>query len=144
MKPIDGSVDQQLDDSIWGIGWKGRFRVKKRILAMLMMLVMLCTGARAASCAICGGDGICDTCGGKGYQEVQAYSSNEKLRVACPAGCDNGWFSISGATIAEGPEYDLNQVYTFADAAIEAAVCEKLGKGRCDVSGSAVSHIAFL
>lgn len=41
-------------------------------------------------CDICSSDGVCDTCSGKGYLEMDAYGSNEKVRIACTSDCTEG------------------------------------------------------
>lgn len=61
----------------------------KRFWMLLVCLLLVC-GVALAECAICGGDSVCDTCDGNGYQLMQAYGSDEQLKVACTGGCDNG------------------------------------------------------
>lgn len=41
-------------------------------------------------CSICGGDRVCDTCGGAGYTIMTLRDSNEPVQIACPAGCNIG------------------------------------------------------
>lgn len=53
----------------------------------------------SAECAICGGDAVCDTCGGKGYLEMTAYGSKDTVRVACTGGCTEGKCLACGAGI---------------------------------------------
>lgn len=62
----------------------------KKIMMAALCLTMLFACARAETCALCGGDGVCDTCGGNGYLVMQGYNSDEMVKVACTAGCDNG------------------------------------------------------
>ena len=52
--------------------------MKQRFWAMLIALLMFCTGAMA--------DGsVCETCGGRGYLEMQSFDSEGTVRVVCPA-----------------------------------------------------------
>ena len=108
--------------------------MKKRILAMIVTLAIHCTVARAASCVICDGDGVCDTCDGLGYMEMQAYGSDDTVLVVCPADWKNGRCSACGATITVEPGVDLAQAHTFVDAAVEDAVCGILGKAKGEVT----------
>ena len=48
--------------------------MKQRFWAMLIALLMFCTGAMA--------DGsVCETCGGRGYLEMQSFDSEGTVRV---------------------------------------------------------------
>ena len=49
----------------------------------------------SAECAICGGDAVCDTCGGKGYLEMTAYGSKNTVRVARRA---SAWLAVPELT----------------------------------------------
>ena len=57
--------------------------------ALMIVMCMLCTCALAEGCSICGGDTVCDTCAGLGYQEMPAYGGG-MAKVACVAGCLDG------------------------------------------------------
>lgn len=46
--------------------------------------------ATADVCSICGGDRVCDTCGGAGYILMTLQGSNQPVQIACPAGCNIG------------------------------------------------------
>ena len=50
----------------------------------------------SSACVMCGGDGVCDTCSGKGYLEMKAYGSNDTVRVACNGGCAEGQCTACG------------------------------------------------
>ena len=106
--------------------------MKQRFWAMLIALLMFCTGAMA--------DGsVCETCGGRGYLEMQSFDSEGTVRVVCPdcsgkgSGEPDGTGLTGGAELTGGvaadsaPELNPNRTYTFADAQIESAVCEQLG-----------------
>ena len=41
-------------------------------------------------CRICGGDHICDACGGTGHQNQTAFDTGEIIQIACPSGCSYG------------------------------------------------------
>lgn len=41
-------------------------------------------------CSICGGDRVCDTCGGAGYILMTLHGSNQPVQIACSAGCNVG------------------------------------------------------
>lgn len=56
---------------------------------VLLLCLSLFVPALAESCVLCGGDAVCDTCNGLGYQEMEAYGGG-MVKVACTAGCDNG------------------------------------------------------
>lgn len=60
-----------------------------RFLALLITLCLLTVPATAAGCAICGGDAVCDTCGGLGYLEMKALTG-DMVQVACIGGCTDG------------------------------------------------------
>lgn len=62
----------------------------KKCFWMLLLCLLLACSCALAECALCGGDSVCDTCAGNGYVLMQAYGSTEEVKVACPAGCDNG------------------------------------------------------
>lgn len=58
-------------------------------LSLLMPTVVL-AGEATDNCALCGGDRICDTCGGAGYSLMPLYESDELIQIACAAGCNVG------------------------------------------------------
>ena len=58
-------------------------------LCLLMPTVVL-AGEATDNCALCGGDRICDTCGGAGYSLMPLYESDELVQIACVAGCNVG------------------------------------------------------
>ena len=60
----------------------------KKILVLLLCLLLF-VPALAESCPICGGDTVCDTCGGLGYQEEEAYGGG-MTKVVCEGGCEDG------------------------------------------------------
>lgn len=62
--------------------------MKKGILSTVLATVSIPVVAQL--CALCGGDGICDTCHGNGYLYMMAYGSSEMVQIACTEGCDNG------------------------------------------------------
>ena len=64
--------------------------MKHLSLLLAQCLMLFGASALADACPICAGDTICDTCGGLGYLSMQAYGSDEIVRVACTADCDNG------------------------------------------------------
>ena len=69
---------------------------------MLLVCLLLACGVALAECVICGGDSVCDTCDGNGYLLMQAYGSDEQLKVACMAeGCNNGACTLCEASAAE-------------------------------------------
>ena len=66
--------------------------MKKKLFAVMLCFVMLCAcAAIAEGCALCGGDRVCDTCQGRGYLEVDAYGAGGKVKIACLAGCEDGF-----------------------------------------------------
>ena len=71
----------------------------KKCFGILLVCLLLACGAALAECAICGDDGTCDACGGLGYQTVQAYGSDEMIKVICTAGCEEGKCPDCQATV---------------------------------------------
>lgn len=62
----------------------------KKTLLLTLCLLMLAPSALADVCALCGGDGICDTCSGNGYLLMQSYDSGDMVKIACTASCNDG------------------------------------------------------
>ena len=94
----------------------------KKFFALLLCLSLF-VPALAESCAICGGDAVCDTCNGLGYQEMEAYGGG-MVKVACTReNCNDGKCLICAA---QGT--DPQSAHTFVDPQIEKAVREALGK----------------
>lgn len=62
----------------------------KKITGVLLVCVLLFGAALADTCSICGGDRVCDACKGNGYVLMQAYGSDQQVKIACTAGCANG------------------------------------------------------
>jgi len=86
------------------------------VLTVVCCLTLFAAAAFAQECTICGGDAVCDTCNGLGYQTLTAYGSNESLRVKCTANCSDGYCpdckTVSGGRSAErsgvvATEYDV-------------------------------------
>lgn len=67
-------------------------RINQWIVLMLLMCFTACFAgtASAEACQICGGNSVCNTCQGVGYQIMESYDSSEQVRVKCAAGCDDG------------------------------------------------------
>ena len=62
----------------------------KKCFWMLLVCLLLACSCALAECSLCGGDSVCDTCGGNGYMLMQLYGTDEQSKVVCTAGCDNG------------------------------------------------------
>lgn len=96
----------------------------KRFWMLLACLLLVCTVA-LAECAVCSGDGVCDTCNGLGYVTMQLYGSDEQIKVVCNAGCDNG---ICTACTPFPAAVSDDETHAFADAMVEGAVRAALEK----------------
>ena len=92
--------------------------MKKRFGMLLVCLLLACSAAMA-ECAVCGGDGVCDECGGLGYVTMKAYQSDEQIKVICTGGCENGVCTACAQPV---------KAYTFQDRNVEKAVRAVLGK----------------
>ena len=62
----------------------------KVFVTSILCAICFTSMAHADNCELCGGDKICDTCKGLGYQIMTAYDTNEYVRVNCTAGCNAG------------------------------------------------------
>ena len=106
---------------------------KHRLFWMILCLICLLTGlAVAEGCAICGGDAVCDTCGGLGYLEKKAYGSDEMVKIACEGGCVEGKCPVC-------PPYRI-----FQDPVVEAAVRKVLRKDSGEISYEELMKITEL
>lgn len=104
--------------------------------SVLCALCLLCALAAAEGCSLCGGDTVCDTCGGLGYQEMQAFDSDALLKVACTGtNCADGRCTACSEAQAEENTADAPQGYhTFIEPKVEEAVREVLGKAEGEIS----------
>lgn len=64
--------------------------MKKTWMLALFTLLLLTATALAADCAICGGDLVCDTCGGLGYQMIFSSTTGQFEQAPCGSSCVNG------------------------------------------------------
>lgn len=80
--------------------------MKKTWMLVLFTLLLLTAAALAADCAICGGDLICDTCGGLGFQMIFSSATGQFEQTLCGSSCVNGDCPVcteSGATSSAEP-----------------------------------------
>jgi len=106
--------------------------MKKRVLSLFLMAVLLCSPALAQVCMLCGGDGVCDACEGKGYVSMQAYGSAETVKIACTAGCADGKCpQCNACEVCGGLGYVLMQAYGSNEQV--KVVCTAAG---CSASGN--------
>jgi len=54
-------------------------------MIMLFLSMPACGAAAAAlaECEVCGGDGLCNACGGRGFWEAKAFATGETVRIKC-------------------------------------------------------------
>lgn len=98
----------------------------KKCFCMLLACLLMLTAAALAECSLCGGDTVCDTCQGNGYVLMQAFGSDEQIKVVCTAGCADG-------RCPDCPALPEIKPYAFQDKNVEAAVRMALGKQDGDV-----------
>ena len=124
--------------------------MKKILFAFVLSLSLLCAAALAEPCAICGGDRVCDACGGSGYQLMQVYNSDKQVKVACTALCANGACPVCPAPCAvcssdglcntcEGNGYVHMQVYGTNMNVKIACTGENCDDGKCTACKGSIS-----
>ncbi|MBQ7886638.1 MAG: hypothetical protein IJ313_07065 [Clostridia bacterium] len=102
----------------------------KKAAMLALCLLMLFTCASAEICALCGGDDVCDTCAGNGYLLMQSYGSDETVKVACTAGCDNGSCPVCTACeLCGGLGYLTMQAYGSDEMVKVACTAENCSAG---------------
>ena len=126
----------------------------KRFWMLLVCLLLVC-GVALAECAICGGDSVCDTCDGNGYLLMQAYGSDEQLKVACTGGCNNGRCpdcappcDVCGGDqkcdVCGGLGYLIRQAYGSGEDVKVACTGENCADGACAVCVQAAADGAYV
>ncbi len=114
---------------------------------MLLVCLLLACGVALAECVVCGGDSVCDTCDGNGYLFMQAYGSDEQLKVACTGGCNNGRCpdctppcDVCGGDqkcdVCGGLGYLIRQAYGSGEDVKVACTGESCADGACAVCGA--------
>lgn len=134
---------------------QGGHIMKKIIAALLLCLSLLCSAALADTCAICGGDRVCDACGGNGYVLKPVYNSSMEVKIVCDAGCEDGTCPICSApcdvcdsdgkcNVCKGYGYVLKQVYGSNTEVKIVCEGEHCSDGKCTAcqSGAAASATA--
>lgn len=103
---------------------------KAVVLVMGWMILFAGVCAWAESCVLCGGDGICESCAGYGYVLMQAYDSEETVKVTCTAGCNNGRCpNCVVCEMCEGLGYLMMQAYGSDEMVKVACPAENCGVG---------------